>query len=423
MLLNGVVNSQTVDSLYEVGTWPGFASGAVSFTFDDNCANQLAVALPMFNEYGFKMTFFTVINWGPNWAALQQAASEGHEIASHTLSHPSLGTLSYSQQETELKNSQEDIDSRIAGQECLTIAYPNCVEGDTSLCGKYYIAGRGCSGQVEPGTPKDFLNISSIICGSQGSVQTTQNFIDKMVAAERMNGWTVFLIHAIDGDNGYSPTKSGAIQGALDYLNTNRDKLRESSFVNAVRYIRERNNVSVKEISGDDTLIALEVTQTLNDSIYNYPVTVRRVLPPDWDSVSVFQNGNEINSGITELNSGKYVVFDAVPDGGEIRLKKNSITKISGNTAQRTSSPYLMQNYPNPFNPVTKIDYQIPGSCFVTLKVYDILGREISTLVSGQLLPGRYSADFDGSRLAGGTYFYTLKAGGFSSTRKFILLK
>lgn len=110
-MLTCIGYSQTVDSLYEVATWPGFRQGAVRFTFDDNCPNQLSVVMPMFDQYGFKMTFFTVINWGPNWNTLRAAASNGHEIASHTVSHASLGTLTDDQQITELKNSQDAINS------------------------------------------------------------------------------------------------------------------------------------------------------------------------------------------------------------------------------------------------------------------------------------------------------------------------
>jgi hypothetical protein len=69
----------------------------------------------------------------------------------------------------------------------------------------------------------------------------------------------------------------------------------------------------------------------------------------------------------------------------------------------------LHQNYPNPFNPVTRITYDIPVSSNVTLRVYDILGREVKTLVNGSSPAGSYSLQFDGSDLASGVYFYQLE--------------
>jgi outer membrane protein assembly factor BamB len=83
----------------------------------------------------------------------------------------------------------------------------------------------------------------------------------------------------------------------------------------------------------------------------------------------------------------------------------------------------LSQNYPNPFNPSTKIEFKIPESGLVNLKIYDLLGREVKTLVNEEMQTGIYKIDFDASGLASGIYFYTLNAGGFNSTKKMVLLK
>jgi hypothetical protein len=83
----------------------------------------------------------------------------------------------------------------------------------------------------------------------------------------------------------------------------------------------------------------------------------------------------------------------------------------------------LLQNYPNPFNPSTKISYQIPAVCHVTLKVFDMLGREEATLANEVRQPGTYTVPFDGSGLASGIYFYRLEAGGFVASKKLLFLK
>lgn len=83
----------------------------------------------------------------------------------------------------------------------------------------------------------------------------------------------------------------------------------------------------------------------------------------------------------------------------------------------------LEQNYPNPYNPSTKINYQIPELSFVTLKVYDVLGDEITTLINEEKSVGNYEVEFDGSALTSGVYFYQLRAGGFVQTKKMVLLK
>lgn len=83
----------------------------------------------------------------------------------------------------------------------------------------------------------------------------------------------------------------------------------------------------------------------------------------------------------------------------------------------------LFQNYPNPFNPGTKITYSIPYLSFVTLKVFNVLGNEVATLVNGEKPDGTYEIEFDGNNLPSGIYFYHLKAGSFIDTKKMILLK
>jgi hypothetical protein len=90
----------------------------------------------------------------------------------------------------------------------------------------------------------------------------------------------------------------------------------------------------------------------------------------------------------------------------------------------------LSQNYPNPFNPSTKIKYQIPaslnpskGGTSVTLKVYDLLGREVVTLVNEEQSAGIYEVEFDASELSSGIYMYQIRAGSLMQTKKMVLIR
>jgi hypothetical protein len=92
-----------------------------------------------------------------------------------------------------------------------------------------------------------------------------------------------------------------------------------------------------------------------------------------------------------------------------------------GNTSPLTYD--LSQNYPNPFNPSTTIKYQIPNAGNVTLKVYDILGREVTTLVDEFKNEGRYEVNFNASKLASGVYIYSIKSNDFTASKKLLFLK
>jgi hypothetical protein len=83
----------------------------------------------------------------------------------------------------------------------------------------------------------------------------------------------------------------------------------------------------------------------------------------------------------------------------------------------------LHQNYPNPFNPVTKISFDIAKTGFVSIVVYDALGRKVETLVSQQMNAGSYNMDFNGAELTSGVYFYKMEANGFANVKRMVVLK
>jgi GH35 family endo-1,4-beta-xylanase len=102
---------------------------------------------------------------------------------------------------------------------------------------------------------------------------------------------------------------------------------------------------------------------------------------------------------------------------------KNNPTGVEISTTDVPSAYQLSQNFPNPFNPATTIRYNISKTSKVTLKVFDILGRQVQTLVNAMQASGQYSVTFNGQNLASGIYFYQLHAGTFTETKKLMLLK
>jgi hypothetical protein len=96
---------------------------------------------------------------------------------------------------------------------------------------------------------------------------------------------------------------------------------------------------------------------------------------------------------------------------------------ISGNNNEVPHEYNLMQNYPNPFNPVTNISFSIPKAGHVELKIYDVLGREAATIVNEFKQAGNYTVNFNASSFSSGVYFYTIKSGDFTGTKKMVLVK
>ncbi len=129
----------------------------------------------------------------------------------------------------------------------------------------------------------------------------------------------------------------------------------------------------------------------------------------NWLLVSGGTTSNDYNTNFTPVNSCIVIATIFIDD-----VKDENVTPDKFE---------LNQNYPNPFNPNTTISYQIPNNCMVTLKIYDVLGKEITTLVDGYKTAGKYSVTFDGSKLASGMYIYQMNAGNFTNTKKLVLMK
>jgi len=367
--------SRTIDPNYAVGTWQGFRTAAITYTFDDGCPYQYTIAIPMFNEYGYKLTMYTVTgkSWylSTHWDQLQAAAAVGHEIGSHTVTHPTLTT---SNEVAELSNSKIAIEVNAPGVNCVTVAYPFCVESTESVIATYYIAGRTCSGAIVPATPSNFYQISSIALGSSG-INTAAGITAKADLAASSGGWCVYLIHGIDSDGGYSPLSSTILRTTLNYLYANPSKFWVSSFSNVVRYIKERNDVNVIEVSNTGDTITVQVTDGLNNTIYNYPVTIRRSLPDSWGSANVSQNGLSVTSSIVVVNSKAYVMFDVVPDGGDVVLSKGIYGDFTGNgVVEMNDLSVFFKLWPiNDCNKTVGVD--VDEDCIVNFNEFAVLAE------------------------------------------------
>jgi hypothetical protein len=124
----------------------------------------------------------------------------------------------------------------------------------------------------------------------------------------------------------------------------------------------------------------------------------------------------------------KVFAFDGKKNIELTNSENNTIEGVTGNSSKESTANIptefaLAQNYPNPFNPSTTINYELPASNFVTLKIYDLTGKEVMTLVNENQNAGRYTAIFNGSNLASGMYFYKITAGEFTFVRKMVLIK
>jgi peptidoglycan/xylan/chitin deacetylase (PgdA/CDA1 family) len=306
---------------WEIATWKNFSKSAITHTWDDNTAKQLTTAMPIYDEFNLKMTFFVANIFNPNWIGFKKASENGHEIASHTLTHTSFATQTPAEISKELSGSQNNINEKLGNKNCLTMAYPFCVSENSNLTEKFFIAARICDGKIVPKVPVDFMKISSFIFGKESPNKTAAHFNAIADQAVSENGWAVYLFHGIDNDGGYSPIESAELRNHLQYLDANKEKFWVATFVNVTKYIKERQAAIIQPSVSKKNLIAANLTDNLDNAIYNYPVTLKKEIPISWNKITVKQKNTPIDFKIITVSAKKYAVINAIPNAGEIQIR------------------------------------------------------------------------------------------------------
>ncbi len=140
----------------------------------------------------------------------------------------------------------------------------------------------------------------------------------------------------------------------------------------------------------------------------------------NWTNIS---NGLDYTPGVTSIVISGDNMFAATEDYGVWTRPLSELTSTEKREVKKTLPYILYQNYPNPFNPMTKIKFEIKSSKFVSIKIYDILGKEVTTLINKEFEPGIYEETWDAKNFSSGIYFYQFKTVNFVETKKIILLK
>lgn len=229
----------------------------------------------------------------------------------------------------------------------------------------------------------------------------------------------------------YTRTFVGYIYGGIKAQLPNNGPSTPSDFIFKV-YITPDFPLPVElnsftyEVSGREVKFNWSTSSEINNSGFYIEKKSASDVSNSWENISFIEgngNSNSVNQyTFTEknMNAGRY----------SYRLKQMDYNgsydyyNLSGEVVIASPDNYsLKQNYPNPFNPSTKIDFEIPESGIVSLKIYDILGNEVMTLVNENKQAGFYSVEFKGSGFSSGVYYYKLESKGFTANRKMLLVK
>ena len=321
VLIGLLVLSSNTFASHEVTYFRDNKKGAVSLTFDDGYQSPVTNGVPQMNARNLKGTFFPLTSWREiSLDTLRELARQGHEIGSHSVTHPHLTTLSETDLRWELKESQRIINLDVPSDSCVSFAYPYGESNETirAITSEYYIAGRGIGSPeggylnyYEDGPSWKTLNFFNV--GSYGisEGQTTIADIDSYLnLAVQRHAWYCMYFHQITDTNFFTQILNQLLTKDV-WIDT---------FGSIVRYMRERLFSTITVLSESSTAITLNLTHSLDNSIYNEPLTMRSTIPTTWRKVDVQQGDNVyIVDAITE-GLDTVIYYNVVPNKGTITL-------------------------------------------------------------------------------------------------------
>jgi len=334
---------------HQITQWAGNKAAAVSITFDDGHISDYTLAVPALNERGFQGTFFIVTDWidSATWNEWKDVSNQGHEIASHTKTHAHLTQLSLTEMEEEIGESKVVIDAQIKTQQCLTFSYPygEYNTNAKTIAEDHYIAARGISCDLNT-APYNFYGMRA--CSDSRSLGQMKAMTD---AAEEQGKWLITYYHSLDGTD-YGFWTIDTFIAYLGYLETK--DLWVGTFGSVVKYIKERESANLSLHLSSENQIVLSLTDTLDNDIFNEPLTIRSEVPSSWTSVLVQQGASAITVAPVVEGTQTVIYYTGIPDGGLIALKKlttyhPTITGLSPSSASVGGPSFMLTVYGNNF--------------------------------------------------------------------------
>jgi hypothetical protein len=457
-------NAQTGEILW-AAKWYDGKSSAFSFSFDDGYISHYENVRPILNQSKLFATFYVMPPWLTDslpgiwrygtWPMFQAMALEGHEIGSHTMNHLHLPELEIGDTATqgtilyEIYQAREFINQKILNKKCITIAYPFGEHNPIidSLTSFFYESARA-TGDLPNGsslTNEQWFALRAVevvfneprnsLEDDLEELQFIQDWIDSLIVKE---DWGILLAHEVVPQDSLAGLISAGAWNpftnewftVLTEWVSNKSENKDiwvETVANITRYIKERDDYDYNILTYDESQIKINIYDNLDNEIYNYPLSVFIKVPQSWDFALKIQGESIDTLDVFTNDSGKVVLANVVPDGGQVSLFKLNISGAEEVVDFIPTEIQLFQNYPNPFNPGTIIQYSVSNRQIVSLKVYDILGSEIATLVNEEKTAGIYKVEFNYSlndrNIPSGVYFYQLRAGNFVETKKMILAK
>ena len=263
------------------------------------------------------------------WEEIESIASRGYEFGSHTVSHPRLAVLDEKNMLYELEKSREDILNTLGVDHVFSAECPYGTENERVMeyaleiypalrnrMPSEYLTELNRGSRENPGSFD-----SEYIQWQRGPLSATpmelmKSWIDTCLVKDNL--WLVLVFHGVEGV-GWEAKTRGELSEYFNYIKSYQDELWVATFRDVTKYMRERM-ASVAEVATDGDAIIINVTHPLDRDLYDFPLTLKTYITGSWTTVQGIQDGEELNLRKMADEKGDYVLYEAMPNGGEIRL-------------------------------------------------------------------------------------------------------
>lgn len=257
-----VANNKTASSV-KIENWLDGKKGAVSLTFDDGASKQRTLIIPELNKRQLRGTFFLITGHFDKkcdkWENWYPVITQGHEIGSHSISHPPLNKRSRKVVINELKNSKIALQKNLGLDDIVVFAYPGAKSNAETdrLCAKYYLGSRSFAYKVIHANPTSLHSLPSLPWGSKSKTQEFNNWVDKAIASK---GWVIELFHSVNGQ-GWEPPSLATVISHFDYLASKSGDIWVAPMGEVVKYIivRQASKISVLKQSEKELQLQIKI--------------------------------------------------------------------------------------------------------------------------------------------------------------------
>lgn len=270
-----------------------------------------------------------------SWKEYKAYTDEGHEIASHTVTHPRLAVLDKVNLLYELEQSKSDIQKFLGEKYTFSVECPYGTEDERVMeyANKIYPALRNRmpepyldelnrSSNKQPGESK-----KEYVQWQRGpltntSMEIMKSWVDTCTVHD--NIWLVLVFHGVDGI-GWEPKTGAELNEYFNYMKEKETYLWIATFADVTKYIRERKNTVISSIVRNDTIV-VNISSDLDPVVYDVPITLKTYIPATWSTTAINRNNKQENKLRLKIQKdvlGFYVLYSVTPDEGEITLVEN----------------------------------------------------------------------------------------------------